>query len=235
MLLLIALANAHLFLDAPSLIGTYPFDAGALDRAATWGLVTFVDFRAYPLFALLFGYGAAQVVRRHLALGTRRVRRLLWRRGVTLLALGFLHAILLFVGDALAAYGLLLLFGGFAVFWRDRWIVTRAVVLFVLISLISVLPVGGKTVAMGDAYLPPDLAAAIDARLFEQPLVMIGSALMFASPFLIGLWAGRRRLLERPQEHPPAPARRRRHRDRDWRARRAALRPACDGKRRPSA
>ena len=45
-----------------------------------WLLATFVDGRAFPMFGLLFGYGVAQIVRRHEALGRWPVRRMLWRR-----------------------------------------------------------------------------------------------------------------------------------------------------------
>ncbi|MEV7629777.1 hypothetical protein [Actinoplanes sp. NPDC089786] len=39
------------------------------------------------------------------------MRRLLWRRSLVLVAVGFVDALLFYVGDILAAYGVLLLVG----------------------------------------------------------------------------------------------------------------------------
>ena len=44
------------------------------------------------MFGLLFGYGVAQIVRRQEAPAPRGVRRLLWRRSLVLIVVGFLHA-----------------------------------------------------------------------------------------------------------------------------------------------
>ena len=133
MLLFIALANSHYFLIAAAR------SAAATRRTARpwtacviWLLATFVDGRAFPMFGLLFGYGVAQIVRRHEALGRWPVRRMLWRRALCLVVVGFLHAMLLYVGDILAAYGVLLLVGAWVVWWRDRWLLVWAALLFVL-------------------------------------------------------------------------------------------------------
>lgn len=103
MLLFIALANSHYFIDSPEVRGGYPQDGSSLDRVVIWLLATFVDGRAFPMFGLLFGYGVAQIVRRHEDLGHRAVRRMLWRRALVLIAVGFVHAMLLYIGDILAA------------------------------------------------------------------------------------------------------------------------------------
>lgn len=105
MLLFIALANSHYFVRGSSVLGGYPQDSSAVDSAVTWLISTFVDGRAFPMFGLLLGYGVAQIVRRQEALGPRAVRRLLWRRSRVLVVVGFLHALLLYAGDILAAYG----------------------------------------------------------------------------------------------------------------------------------
>lgn len=76
MLLFIALANSHYFLSGDSIRGGFPMDGSRLDSAVTWLIATFVDGRAFPMFGLLFGYGVAQLVRRHEALGSRGVRQL---------------------------------------------------------------------------------------------------------------------------------------------------------------
>ena len=109
------------------MLGGYPQDGSGVDSAVTWLISTFVDGRAFPMFGLLFGYGVAQIVRRQEAFGPRAVRRLLWRRSLVLVVVGFLHALLLYAGDILAAYGVLLFLGAWCVRWKDRWLLLVAV------------------------------------------------------------------------------------------------------------
>jgi hypothetical protein len=61
------------------------------------------------MFALLFGYGIVQLLRRHTSSGVDEltVRRLVRRRGWWMVLIGFFHAMLLFSGDIIGAYGLL--------------------------------------------------------------------------------------------------------------------------------
>ncbi len=192
MLWFIALANSHYFLDAPRVLGGYPHDVGALDRATTWVLSTFVDGRAFPLFGLLFGYGVAQVVRRHGSRGRKGVRRLLWRRAGALVAIGFTHAILLYIGDILAAYGVLLAFGAWTVFWGDRWLLGWAAFFFLLTALPDAAALHDAREGPMAAELPADPGEAVVERLPVQPCYLAQSivwAIVF-TPFLLGL-AGR--------------------------------------------
>lgn len=201
MLLFIALANSHYFLPAPSVLGGYPQDGSALDSVVIWLLATFVDGRAFPMFGLLFGYGVAQIARRHEAAGPRSVRRLLRRRSLVLVAVGLVDALLCYAGDILAAYGVLLFVTLWAVRWKDRWVLLTALAFLVLTSL----PGGDSNTISRDgphpALLPPDpgtmLAARAQAALFVATLGPLG----FMAPFMVGLWAGRRRILERPERH----------------------------------
>lgn len=201
MLLFIALANSHYFVGAPEVRGGYPQDGSTLDRVVIWTITTFVDGRAFPMFGLLFGYGVAQIVRRHEDLGRPAVRRMLWRRAGVLIGVGFLHAMLLYIGDILAAYGVLLLVGAWVVWWRDRWLWTWAGLLFVLISLPSLDSGSISTDGPDPSMLPTDLVGMLADRIVVQPWIMLLGPVGFACPFLVGLWAGRRRVLERPAEH----------------------------------
>lgn len=109
MLLMIAVANvsAYLWGGGADLTG-HPTDGTALDRALAACAIVFVDARIYPMFAFLFGYGIVQFRRSRLARGVpaRAVSRMLLRRHLWLIAFGFVHALLLFAGDILGAYGL---------------------------------------------------------------------------------------------------------------------------------
>src|ERR1700754_620922 len=99
MLLFIALANAANFAFAgqPGLDGT----PHGLQRAVNFLMTTLVDSRAYPVFAVMFGYGLVQLARRHQAAG-----RILLRRNIALIGFGLAHATLLYFGDFLGAYGI---------------------------------------------------------------------------------------------------------------------------------
>ncbi|MEU4396226.1 DUF418 domain-containing protein [Kribbella sp. NPDC023855] len=203
MLLFIALANSHYFITADSVLGGFPQDGSGVDKVFVLLIATIVDGRAFPLFGLLFGYGVAQIARRQSEAGRdpRGVRRLLWRRSLFLVVLGFVDAMLFYVGDILAAYGVLLFLGVWAIRWKARTLLIVALLFFVVTSL----PGGGSLAVSADApdasMLPPDLFAAFEARIGVFPVIALLGPIGFAAPFLIGLWAGRRRVLEQPDNH----------------------------------
>jgi uncharacterized membrane protein YeiB len=92
------------------------------------------------------------------------VRRLLWRRSAVLIVVGFLHAMLLYVGDILAAYGVLLLVGAWAVHWRDRTLLLVAALFLALNALPGESP-SSSAAALDPAMLPPDPIGALRARI----------------------------------------------------------------------
>ena len=205
MLLWIALANSHYFLTGGStgngVLGGFPRDGSSLDAAVTWFISTFVDGRAYPMFGLLFGYGVAQIVRRQRDVSLRAVRRLLWRRSGVLVLVGFLHGLLLYVGDILAAYGVLLFLAAWSVRWRDRALLVVAACFFVLTSLPAEGSLSTSSAPPDSAMLPPDLATMFTSRPPVQLFIAVIGPIGFACPFLVGLWAGRRKLLADPAQH----------------------------------
>lgn len=201
MLLFIALANSHYFLRGTTVRGGYPQDGSTLDSVVTWTIATLVDGRAFPMFGLLFGYGVAQLVRRHDALGRWELRRLFWRRSMVLVVIGFLHAVLLYIGDIVAAYGVLLLLGAWVVRWHSRWLVALALLFF----LLGALPSGGS-LSISEAppdlsMLPPDPLTMLSSRIEVQPYIMLLGPIGFVCPFLVGLVAGRLRILEQPARY----------------------------------
>ncbi|MGQ0576929.1 MAG: DUF418 domain-containing protein [Pseudonocardia sp.] len=209
MLLLIALANVHLFVyGSPLGVRGYPRDLSVVDRVVAAVQLTLVDGRAYPLFGVLFGYGIVQLTRRRAELGVpeRAVRRLVRRRGWWMLAIGAVHATLLWAGDIVGAYGLLaVLMAGLLVARSDRALLITAAVGAVLVSLFyagSAFPFPGS----GDAFLPSmtvtDPLGAALARLVEW---VTGSILLQAfsvfGAVALGAWAARRRILDDPHHH----------------------------------
>jgi uncharacterized membrane protein YeiB len=159
MLLFIALANSHYFVYGSGIFGGFPTDGSALDRAVGFVIATFVDGRAFPMFGVLFGYGVAQIVRRQREAGKEwwPIRRLLWRRSLVLVVLGFLHAMLVYIGDILAAYGVLLFLGVWALRWKDRTLFIVAALVLVVSSLPSDDTLAIATDAADPSMLPLNL------------------------------------------------------------------------------
>ena len=106
MLLLIGLANSANFAFAGQ-PGVESSPHG-LERVLNFLKLTFVDARAYPVFAVMFGYSLVQLARRQRSSGATpgAVRRILLKRNAWLIAFGLVHATLLYFGDFLGAYGI---------------------------------------------------------------------------------------------------------------------------------
>ncbi|WP_150243691.1 DUF418 domain-containing protein [Nocardiopsis quinghaiensis] len=220
MLLFIALANTAWYLWAVPISGfsAHPEPRGPLDAVAQFLTVVAVDSRSYPMFAFLFGYGMVQLARRQEAAGTsaRDVNALLRRRNLWLLVFGFVHALLLWMGDVLGAYGLAGLVLGWLFLRRaDRTLLVWAGALTGLILLLSAFSLVGLVFASADGPAAPalglqQLAAGIGdpswwnaalGRVAVWPLLVLGQGLLgLAVPtaVLFGYWAARRRILEEP-------------------------------------
>ncbi|GAA1583402.1 DUF418 domain-containing protein [Kribbella hippodromi] len=203
MLLFIALANSHYFVSGARYFAGFPVDGSVVDRGVGMVISTLVDERAFPMFGVLFGYGVAQIVRRQREAGREwwPIRRLLWRRSLVLVVLGFLHAMLLYIGDILAAYGVLLFLGVWALRWKDRWLFIVAGFVLILIALPSDDLLDSFAEGPDPTMLPAGFGSQLADRIAAQPFVAGVAWIGFVTPFLIGLWAGRRRILERPAEH----------------------------------
>jgi uncharacterized protein len=201
MLLFIALANSHYFLRGTSILGGYPQDGSTVDAAVAALIATFVDGRAFPMFGLLFGYGVAHIVRRQQQSKPGAIRRLLWRRSLVLIVVGLVDALLFYVGDILAAYGVLLLLGAWLIRWKDRWLLLVGLAFFALGALPGDDSLAVSRSGPDSSMLPPDLATMFADRVPVALFVALLGPLGFACPFVVGLWAGRRRILEQPERH----------------------------------
>ncbi|GAB3753229.1 DUF418 domain-containing protein [Microlunatus parietis] len=219
MLLGIVLANTPLLL--------YGDDSGAppapADVVAQSVIMTLIDRKAYPMFAFLFGYGMVQLYQRQLDAGSPAVgaRRLLQRRNLCLIGFGLVHAALLWDGDILGSYGLLGLIV-VAVFLgrRDRTLLRAAAVLAVGHVVVLAAAVVVDLVSDGEYGITPAIPYVTDYSGTEQTsyphsvlarstdwargLLVYGlTPLVIAAVVLLGCWAARHRILERPLDHLP--------------------------------
>jgi uncharacterized membrane protein YeiB len=208
MLLLIALANVHVWgWGHPLGVRGYPQHLEGVDPWIALAQLTFVDGRAYPLFALLFGYGVVQLARRREAVGVpdRAVTRLVRRRGLWMILIGAAHGVLLWSGDIIGAYGLLaVLMAGLLVRGTD---VSLLVTTAVGVLLVAVLYAGtGVPTGAQQAFLPSmtieDPVAALVARAGEWAAIgLVLQAIGVFGAVALGAWAARRRLLDEPERH----------------------------------
>ncbi|MFB4294442.1 DUF418 domain-containing protein [Nonomuraea sp. ATR24] len=207
MLLLIAVAHAHMYLSGhPAGFRGYTLDGGLLDRLVAGIQILLVDGRALPMFAGLFGYGLVQLADRQLAAGRTwpQVRKVLRARSLWLLAFGFCHALLLFFGDILGAYGLVgLVLVGFirrsdrALFWAAGISTVLHVAVLGLFGLLTVTAEKGDT----PAAMADPMEAAVMRMIGWSGMTPTYFAVSVVPAFLLGIWAARRRLLEQPAEH----------------------------------
>jgi uncharacterized membrane protein YeiB len=206
MLLLIALAHAHMYLyGRPTGFRGYEVGGGPADRVVAGLQVLLVDARALPMFAALFGYGLVQLANRRFAAGAEwpEIRRLLRRRSRWLIAFGFAHALLLFFGDILVTYGLLALILVGMVRARDRVLLWVAGLWTLVFAALAMLP-AWAIVTEGSPPMPTGVESPIEA-VGQRLAVWAGLGPMLAldivTPFLLGIWAARRRLLDEPGRH----------------------------------
>lgn len=196
MLLLIALAHSRMLHAGGNLLAR-PAGGGPVDVAVQWLLTSVVDGRAAPLFGLLFGYGLVQMTRRQTGPGgdPANARRLIRRRGAWLIVFGIAHVVLLYSGDIIGSYGVFaLLFAGVVTWSSGRlWTVFAVTLAFGIAAATALqLVTADAPLAVGPTLL--DSMVLRTSALAVLPL----AGLSVAPAVLIGVWAGRMRLLEQP-------------------------------------
>jgi uncharacterized protein len=209
MLLLIALANVHLFgYGEPIGPRGYPREIAGVDHAVAPLQMCLVDGRAYPLFGLLFGYGIVQLTWRRSAVGlpAAAVTGLVRRRGGWMLLIGLLHGALLWSGDIIGAYGLLaVLMAGPLVCGSDRTLIITGGVGVVIITLLYAgagVQLPGEPRSLLPSMMVTDPVDALAVRLVEWVATgLLVQAVGVFGAVAFGAWAARRRLLDDPQRH----------------------------------
>jgi len=211
MLLFIALANcAGAFFAAAPGVDTTPH---GLERAYNLLMFTLVHARAYPMFAIMFGYGLVQIARRQDAAtgDPRAARSVLLRRNAWLLVFGAVHGALLLSGDFLGGYGLvgiaftlLLLRRGERVYRLAPWYLAVTGVYSAVLAVVIALTAGGPPAQVptspNASFAQPDYLSSLVHRLQEWPIhTLTITGLVFV--VWVGAWAARKRILEEPGRH----------------------------------
>ncbi|WP_433164189.1 DUF418 domain-containing protein [Kribbella sp. CA-247076] len=182
-----------------------------LDQAVHWVSATFVDMKFYLLFSFLFGYSFQLQLESAQRAGAAFRPRMLRRLGALFL-IGALHGIFLITGDILSVYALigLVLLAMRRVRDRTALIVAGAIYAYLFVSLgstalfldtSSFLDPAGAVVAAHEttANLGGSFGEVIGEHV--QALPTYGLSLLTVqgpttlAAFLLGLVAGRRRLL----------------------------------------
>lgn len=212
MLLLIAMAYSGMYLphDDVGGYGSAP-GGGGLDQAYSFLATLFLENRAFPTFGILFGCGMVMLFTRQRRAGVSdtRMRRLLRRRALWLLAFGLVHAFLVFPGEILAAYGLGSLVIGWLLFRPDKALRKAAAILAVgytvTVMLSSLVMVADGADDGADEWGLPGYTTALDwiERFVAAPFAPVFNMVFFPLLILvvIGIWVGRKGLLDEPEQH----------------------------------
>lgn len=208
MLLLIAMAYAVVYVESG--FGVDASEKTVLDRVAAFTATLFLDNRAFPLFAILFGYGLARGVDKRSARGgdPGRIRGTLRRRAWLLMLLGAFHGLLVFPGEILTSYALALLLTGWLLFRSNRAL--DLALFFVGLFYVVVVPLFMVQTALtedGFGQAVPGYSATSDwlERLVSVPSTPLYTALVYPLLFtvLLGYRAGRVRLFEQAESRRP--------------------------------
>ncbi|MFC4590353.1 DUF418 domain-containing protein [Sphaerisporangium corydalis] len=201
MLLLIALSHAPAFVD------TSNAGPAALDAVATFVKSLLADNQARNMFVFLFGYGLGQLAYRQHARGEdwTSTKKLMRRRALGLIAIGFANTVLLVPIDIIAVYGLTLLV-------LAPLVRARATVLWwtgVLTLVPATLLLAWQSVAAQSKpstiaeIMEPTFGAHLVASIPSWPGKTIVSTVIVVPAMLAGILAARRRLLDDPERHVP--------------------------------
>jgi len=210
-LLGIVMVNMPFLALANGGLGTADTDS-PIDAVVAFLIVAFAQGKFYLLFSFLFGYGLTLILRDNSADGLHRCRR----RLVGLAVLGILHAVFFFIGDILLSYAVL----GVVLLWftarSTRTALIGSAVAYglglVLLALIVLSSVGANSAPGGIIADPAALDRALGGSFLDSAAVRLSvlpEALLFLgvlnwmpalAMFLLGLAAGKARILARPQE-----------------------------------
>jgi uncharacterized protein len=217
-----ALAGVFLTnLAALSLFQMLPADqraalpTAAFDTLAMQAIGVLINGKFITIFSLLFGLGFAMQLKRAEARGSGGLARYV-RRLLVLLGIGAAHAYLVWWGDILLTYAvaglLLILFRGLS----DRMLLGIGFIIALAVPLLAApwvddaLPEASQVELYAwalQAFSAADPFEVVRANAALANWARIGNwslACFVLGRFLLGYWAGREELLQRPGRHLPS-------------------------------
>ncbi|ACQ79338.1 protein of unknown function DUF418 [Beutenbergia cavernae DSM 12333] len=211
MLLLIALAHAPLYLSTAARgPDGRPTAVSAADQVVSVVEELFVHSRAYPLFAVLFGYGLVWSLERRRREGASDAvaRSTVRRRGWWLLLFGLVMALVVTPVEILGAYGLVAVLVAGLLVRSDRalnraiWILTPVMAALVVVGTVTFIAPTGAGASEPWSTLGYGLGELI-TRVVLWIVVVLSNVAFYPILLvvLIGAWAARRRILEDVPRH----------------------------------
>jgi len=194
--------------------------ARGLDKITVILLMFFAQAKFYSLFSFLFGWGMSVQMERNASKG-KGFLSLILRRYSILLLIGLIHSIFIWIGDILTIYAVM---GIFLLFFRKRSKMTLLVVsvLCLLFAIALTLPVeildtfrqwyADHTEFLRQSSISSNLYATGTypeiTQLRLQEFIAANSWFLYwfgniFSMFLLGLYAGKRKILQNIQENLP--------------------------------
>lgn len=187
----------------------------AFDGVAVAVTESAVSIKFITLFSLLFGLGFSLQIERARARGASGIARYA-RRLLVLAAMGAVHGFFIWWGDILLTYAMVGLLMLAFVRLPDRVLVALGIVMSVALPsllkpwmhpLFSAMPGQGEvSAASAAAFTSSSWTRALHANLMFSGWERVSSLALVSfvlGRFLLGVWAGRRGLLQRPLEHLP--------------------------------
>ena len=200
MLLFIALAHANQFIFSTDRGITFT------DQLTVFFRQVFIDGRAFPLFAILFGYGLHQVYKGQERKGNswKVTKKIFRRRGAWMLVIGFFHATL-FLADIIGVYGLIaLLFASLFLRLSNRNMIMIAVFFLILVGVFAPsMPRGFDALnpeVTNSAMIADPIEAAI-TRMFDWMFYTPVLSYQVIPGVLIGILLARFQIIDHPKSH----------------------------------
>lgn len=200
MLLFIALAHGHLFIFSPER------EITLIDQLTVFFRQVVIDGRAFPLFAILFGYGLHQSLKSQERIGVswKDSKKTFRRRGACMLVIGFFHATL-FLADIIGVYGFIALFFA-SLFLRlsNRNMIIIAVFFLILVGVFaSSMPRGFDALNMevtNSATISDPIEAAM-TRMFDWLFYTPILSYQVLPGVLIGILVARYQFIDSPKDN----------------------------------
>jgi uncharacterized protein len=198
MLLFIALAHANQFITEREITFT--------DQLTVFVRQVLIDGRAFPLFAILFGYGLHQVLKGQERKGNswKDIKKIFRRRGAWMLVIGFFHATL-FLADIIGVYGFIaLLFASLFLRVSNRNMIIIALFFLILVGVFAPhMPRGFDALNMevtNSATIADPVEAAM-TRMFDWLFYTPVLSYQVIPGVLIGIFVARFQIIDHPKSH----------------------------------